>query len=116
MTSTVDTSFMESYYNNDMSREELFSMIGLDRKSVIMDNLEEFKSFIKNLAKLTWVIKNYYQNATNDNRKIIGEMIELYLIYYFNNIRAHYKKCDQELISKLNDKLNKKDYTKNPVR
>lgn len=99
MTNTIDTSFMNSYFNKDMSKEDLIINFGINRDSIIQihtDNIEEYKTFVKHLAKLTWVIKNNYKNASNDNKQLIGELIELFLIYYFNCFSNKYK-CINDL-------------------
>jgi hypothetical protein len=88
-TKVVDTSFINSFVDGNISRENIVQLFKFDTNSLYYRvNYENYKEFINNLVKLTHVIKNNYYSLSDNNKKVILELIETYLVYYFNYFRT----------------------------
>lgn len=85
-TSEVDVSFMNSYFKNDISKDEMLSNFNIEQLSTYDEpDTNNYKNFVQNLGKLTWVINKYYDEANENNKKTILELINMYLVQYFNH-------------------------------
>jgi hypothetical protein len=90
-TTVVDTSFINSFTDGSISKEDVLQQFKFDSMTLYYrENYDEYKEFVKNLIKLTYVIKNNYVGLSDDNKKVVLELIETYLVYYFNYFRSIY--------------------------
>jgi hypothetical protein len=84
-TTDADVSFMTSYFDGEITKQEMLSNFPVEELPKQDEtNHDSYKNFVKNLGKLTWVINKYYNSANDDNKKIIVELINIYLVYYYN--------------------------------
>lgn len=85
-TGDVDVSFMTSYFNNDISKDEMLSNFSIEKLSTYDEpDINNYKNFVQNLGKLTWAISKYYNDANDNNKKTIVEVVNMYLVQYFNH-------------------------------
>jgi hypothetical protein len=85
-TTDVDVSFMNSYFNKNISKDEMFARFPVDKEVSIEGEMHiiDYKDFVINLGKLTWVIHKYFMSVNNDNKITILEIIEMYMVHYYN--------------------------------
>lgn len=88
-TTNADVSFMTSYFDGQISKQEMLSNFSFE-EFIDEDepNVNNYKSFVQNLGKLTWVISRYYNTSNDENKKIIIELVNIYLVHYYNHFKV----------------------------
>lgn len=108
----IDTSFMDSYFEKEIPKEDVMANFDISlntERAITTENYDEYKNYVKDLGKLTWVIKKYYNNAVNENKQIIGEIIVSYLVYYFNCFKSKYQSLNDAMSSTENSNDREKE-------
>lgn len=87
--SEADISLMTSFINGATPKDVLLNSFEIG--SELFDNdFNSYNMFLEKLSKLTWIVNKHYRTCSNENRKIIMELIKNYLVYYFNYLHKQY--------------------------
>jgi hypothetical protein len=87
-TTAIDTSFINSFLDGSVTKEDVFSEFNYNSASLYFpEDIEVYKNSVTNLVKLSYVIKNNYIDLSDDNKRIVLELIQNYLVCYFNYFR-----------------------------
>ena len=86
----VNINIMTSFLEGNISKEELIKQFDINKETFIEHDDNEWRLFLNNMAKLTWILYTHYKNISDNNKQVVLELIKQHLVYYFNYIHKSY--------------------------